>query len=137
MNESKEKNSKNKDELNIIHSEIQYLPEQNNNNFNTAEKEKNLTNINNFTCGKKTQSEMDNSSSKKINLNINSNDLENYSLSNEYNNINNNINITSKDTNNKHIFSDDNIIKSSKENKSINANMNISEENNQILSSDK
>ena len=134
---NKEKNSKNKDELNIIHSEIQYLPEQNNNNFNTAEKEKNLTNINNFTCGKKTQSEMDNSSSKKINLNINSNDLENYSLSNEYNNINNNINITSKDTNNKNIFSDDNIIKSSKENKSINANMNISEENNQILSSDK
>ena len=137
LNESKEKNSKNKDELNIIHSEIQYLPEQNNKNFNTAEKEKNLTNINNFTCGKKTQSEMDNSSSKKINLNINSNDLENYSLSNEYNNINNNINITSKDTNNKNIFSDDNIIKSSKENKSINANMNISEENNQILSSDK
>ena len=134
LNESKEKN---KDELNIIHSEIQYLPEQNNKNFNTAEKEKNLTNINNFTCGKKTQSEMDNSSSKKINLNINSNDLENYSLSNEYNNINNNINITSKDTNNKHIFSDDNIIKSSKENKSINANINISEENNQILSSDK
>ena len=137
LNESKEKNRKNKDELNIIHSEIQYLPEQNNKNFNTAEKEKNLTNINNFTCGKKTQSEMDNSSSKKINLNINSNDLENYSLSNEYNNINNNINITSKDTNNKHIFSDDNIIKSSKENKSINDNINISEENNQILSSDK
>ena len=137
LNESKEKNSKNKDELNIIHSEIQYLPEQNNKNFNTAEKEKNLTNINNFTCAKKTQSEMDNSSSKKINLNINSNDLENYSLSNEYNNMNNNINITSKDTNNKNIFSDDNIIKSSKENKSINGNINISEENNQILSSDK
>ena len=122
----------------IIHSEIQYLPEQKNDIFNTAQKEKNSTNINNFTCGKKTESEMGNSSSKKINLNINSNDLENYSLSNEYNNINNNnINLTTKDTNTKNIISDENIIKSNKENKSINTNINISEENNQILSSEK
>ena len=134
LNESKEKNGKIKDELYIIHSEIQYLPEQKNDIFNTAQKEKNSTNINNFTCGKKTQSEMDNSSSKKINLNINSNDLENYSLSNEYNNINNNnINFTSKDTNTKNIISDDNIIKSNKENKSINTNVNISGENTLII----
>ena len=75
------------------------------------EKEKELNNINNFTCREKTESEKGNSSPKKIILNINSNDLENYSLSNDYNN-----NIISKDnTNNKNILSDCNILSSNNE----------------------
>ena len=74
-------------------------------------KEKELNNINNFTCREKTESEKGNSSPKKIILNINSNDLENYSLSNDYNN-----NIISKDnTNNKNILSDCNILSSNNE----------------------
>ena len=76
-----------------------------------SEKEKELNNINNFTCREKTESEKGNSSPKKIILNINSNDLENYSLSNDYNN-----NIISKDnTNNKNILSDCNILSSNNE----------------------
>ena len=76
-----------------------------------SEKEKELNNINNFTCREKTESEKGNSSPKKIILNINSNDLENYSLSNDYNN-----NIISKDnTNNKNILSDCNILSSNDE----------------------
>ena len=157
-------NNQNK-ELNIIHSEIQYiknnkkdtnskeftivkngditLSEKNKNsinNFNTAEKESNLTNINNFTCGKNTKNSLGNSSSKKINLNINSNDLENYSLSNEYNKINNNL--ISKDTI-INIKSDENILSASNENKNdiiknphINNNSNISNNINKIINSD-
>jgi Ca2+-binding EF-hand superfamily protein len=147
-------------ELNINHSEMQYLPnnikenlnneftivkngditlsEKDKNNFNiynTAEKEKNLNSINNFTCGKKNENNINNSSSKKINLNINSNDLENYSLSNEYNNINNNL--ISKDTNyDKNITSDDNMRISNKEN-NIKINISEAKENNKITSSDK
>ena len=76
-----------------------------------SEKEKELNNINNFTCREKTESEKGNSSPKKIILNINSNDLENYSLSNDYNN-----NIISKNnTNNKNILSDCNILSSNNE----------------------
>ena len=157
-------NNKNK-ELNIIHSEIQYIKNNKNdsnnkqftivkngditlseknknsiNNFNTAEKESNLTNINNFTCGKNTKSSMGNSSSKKINLNINSNDLENYSLSNEYNKINNNL--ISKDTI-KNIKSDENILSASNEiindtlkKPHINSNSNISNNINKIIISE-
>ena len=75
-----------------------------------SEKEKELNNINNFTCREKTESEKGNSSPKKIILNINSNDLENYSLSNDYNNI-----ISKDNTNNKNILSDCNILSSNNE----------------------
>ena len=128
-------NLKENNNLNIVHSEIQYLPKIKN-NFNTAEKENNSTNnINNFTVGKQTEKDISNASSKKINLNINSNDLENYSLSNEYNNLNNNMNIISNETNNKNITSVDNILPNKENNNNI--NINISEENNKILNSDK
>ena len=151
---SDKKNNDNK-ELNIIHSEMQFIPNKkqnkdfsevkNNevissenkkiiiNNFNTAEKENNSTNINNFTCGKKIESDMGNSSSKKINININSNDLENYSLSNEYNNINNNI--ISQETNNKIFSSKENIIISNEKNKD--KDNDTKEDINKRLSSDK
>ena len=94
-----------------------------------SEKEKELNNINNFTCREKTESEKGNSSPKKIILNINSNDLENYSLSNDYNN-----NIISKDnTNNKNILSDCNILSSNNEFNNISkehkSEMNKSKEN--------
>ena len=165
-NKSIENNQNNQNkELNIIHSEIQYITNNKNdknsneftivknsdiilsekvknniNIFNTAEKESNLTNINNFTCGKNTKSSIGNSSSKKINLNnINSNDLENYSLSNEYNKINNNL--ISKDTI-KNIKSNENILVISEnknetlKNSHINSNLVISNENNKIMNSD-
>ena len=147
-------NEKNKDqELNIAHSEVQIISndktdikndEDNlidiNSINNISEKYKNMNNnnsINNFTCGKMTQSEINNSSSKKMNMNINinSNDIENYSLSNDINNINN---FKSSNLTNNNIISDDNIILSN-ENKissdNINDNLNKIQDN-KILSSD-
>ena len=128
--------SKNND-FTIVKNKDIILPKETKNNFITIEKEKNTnTNyINNFTCAKNTESDENISSSKKINLNINSNDLENYSLSNDYNNINNNTNMTPNEQNNKNMTSDDNIFTSNKENKNSN-NMITSEENNKYFSSD-
>ena len=128
--------SKNND-FTIVKNKDIILPKETKDNFITIEKEKNTnTNyINNFTCAKNTESDENISSSKKINLNINSNDLENYSLSNDYNNINNNTNTTTNEQNNKNMTSDDNIFTSNKENKNNN-NMITSEENNKYFSSD-
>ena len=128
--------SKNND-FTIVKNKDIILPKETKDNFITIEKEKNTnTNyINNFTCAKNTESDENISSSKKINLNINSNDLENYSLSNDYNNINNNTNMTPNEQNNKNMTSDDNIFTSNKENKNSN-NMITSEENNKYFSSD-
>ena len=128
--------NKNKD-FTIVKNKNIILPKETKDNFITIEKEKNTnTNyINNFTCAKNTESDENISSSKKINLNINSNDLENYSLSNDYNNINNNTNMTPNEQNNKNMTSDDNIFTSNKENKNSN-NMITSEENNKYFSSD-
>ena len=152
VNKDKE-NNQSRNKFNSIKQEIQNLPKnknkaltivKNNNiilqpktkdNFITIEKEKNTNYVNNFTCAKNSDSEINNSTSKKINLNINSNDLENYSLSNDYNNINNNINMTPNEPNNKNITSEDNIFISNKENKNNN-NMLTSEENNKFFSSE-
>ena len=125
---SPEKAIENKNsEIKIIKKEDTALSEkekQYRNDINTEEKENDLININNFTCRKKTGSDIDNSSPKKVILNINSNDLENYSLSNDYNNI-----ISKSNSNNRNILSDCNILSSNNENEK---NSTSKEQNNKI-----
>ena len=119
-NKNNFRNNKKKYDFNIIHTEVQYIPknknfkiekkeeinlsnrENNNKNYNYIQKEEKIENLNNFTCGPKTESGKDSSSLKKMNLYNNNNYNESYSLSNQKNKISKNINISHTHDNNSH-----------------------------------
>ena len=121
--------------LNVMHTEVQYLPqnkiynilkiEKNADinldknkdkvkkfNFDSLNKEDTQININNFTCGGIDESEKENSSSKKINLSNKNNNNESYSLSNENNKISKNINISHTHSNSRKNDLENNVLDS-------------------------
>lgn len=144
------KESKKNDKYNVNHTEVQFVRENklkkdlknekkyninllDNNkdkdkdndsgkyNYNSTKKEENMININNFTCGARTESEKENSSIKKMNIS-NNDDNENdlYNLSKENNKISKNINISESHHS---------------QNNNNNKNNNDNEDNNMILES--
>ena len=131
-NKSNFRNNKKVNNYNIIHTEVEYLPknknfkiekneeinlsDRNNNkkskyNYNSIKKEEKIVNLNNFTCGPKTESGKESSSPKKNNLYNNNYNNESYSLSNDNNKITKNINISNTHDNN-YLEEENNILES-------------------------